>query len=686
MKNKPTWATLRLKLLSNRKKSFRMKKIVFFFALLTSQALNAQLTVDATQPINAVIQNLLGPNVQFSNVTFSGDADQIGLFNSTTSNLPFPTGVIMGTGGISNAIGPNNSGGSSLTGGNFGATDADLNTLDGLTHNDAAVLEFDFVSTGTSISFDYVFASEEYPEYTGAGSCGNISDVFGFFLSGPGIAGTFSNASVNIALIPGTTQFVSINNLNAGCDGLAVPGGANCNFCEYYVNNGDGFSTPFSTDPNYIQYDGMTVVLTATYENLECGQTYHIKLAIADVSDTAWDSAVFLKEGSFNVGGSLIQSVAVTSPGISPIPNFPTNSILEGDGCYNGQFVISPPPCLDVNDTIQLIYGGSATLNEDYNTNGVTEIILEPGISDTLFVNGMLDNLVEGDQTVTFGSITAGFETIEISFVFFNAVTNAMDTATAYLNIIDYVPTELAQVTDIQDLCPSATENQEAIPFISNGVPNYTFNWEDASGVSIGTSDTQTFSVGSAGTYQLIVTDYCGISDSSSFVVTEPTVISYALPQELCAGTASVVLVVGGLSPYDYTFSDNGNSSFAIDEVLNTVTGNVGGIWDLTITDNCGQAGVVPFIINVCDTQMPNILMVHADDIDNEHFIIDGLESFPNSELHILNRWGAVIYESSNYSNETPWDATSAEDGVYFWVFNRSDGEGSEGFFHVMHK
>jgi hypothetical protein len=341
---------------------------------------------------------------------------------------------------------------------------------------------------------------------------------------------------------------------------------------------------------------------------------------------------------------------------------------------------------LDVNDTIQLLYGGSATLNEDYNTNGVTEIILVPGISDTLFVSGILDNLVEGDQTVTFGNITAGYETIEISFIFFNTGINAIDTATAYLNIIDYVPTELAPVTDILNLCPSATEDQEATSLISNGVPNYTFNWEDASGVSIGTNDTQSFSAGSAGTYQLIVTDYCGISDSSSFVVTEPPVISYALPQELCAGTASVVLVTGGLSPYDYSFSDNGNSSFSIDQVLNTVIGNAGGVWDLTITDDCGQAGIVPFIINVCDTQMPNILMVHSDDIDNEFFIIDGLESFPNSELHILNRWGAVIYESTNYSNLTPWDATNAEDGVYFWVFNRSDGEGSEGFFHVMHK
>ncbi len=664
------------------KKSFIL---LFLISTLFSNFAYSQLTVDATQPINTVIQNLLGPNVQFSNVTFSGDADQIGLFNSTTSNLPFPTGVIMGTGGISNAIGPNTSGSSSITGGNFGATDADLNALDGLTHNDAAILEFDFIATGTSISFDYVFASEEYPEFTGAsGNCGNVSDVFGFFLSGPGIVGTFSNASENIALIPGTTQFVSINNLNAGCDGLAIPGGADCNYCQYYVYNGTGTDMPYSGSANYIQYDGMTVVLTAVYENLECGQTYHIKLAIADVSDTAWDSAVFLKEGSFNVGGSLIESVAVTNPGVSPIPGFPASSILEGDGCYNGQFVITPPPCLLENDTIQLIFSGTATLGDDYNTGGVSQIILFPGVADTLFVNGMIDNVVEGTQTVTFGNITAGYETIEIGFVFFNPSIQAMDTATAFLNIVDYVPTELAPVTDILNLCPNATVPVNAVPLISNGVPNYTFNWQDGVGATIGTNAVQSFGLGSAGNYELTVTDYCGNADSALFIITEPPAIVFEDLQDLCTGIESEVLVTGGLEPY--VISPSSASAFYVNSVTNSLIGFTGGSYDVTITDACNQVGVVPFILTVCDTEEPNILLINVDDYDNESFIIKGLESFPNSQLRIFNRWGGLMYESLNYSNDNPWNGTDVEDGVYFWIFNRSDGISREGYVHVMHK
>jgi len=657
--------------------------LIFTF-LIGQISVYAQLTVDSSQPINTLIQNLLGPNVEFSNVTFSGDFDQIGLFNSTTSNLPFPAGIIMGTGGIANAIGPNTSGSSSLTGGNFGATDVDLDLLDGLEHNDAAILEFDFVSTGTSVSFDYVFASEEYPEFTGAGNCGDVSDVFGFFLSGPGIEGPFSSGSENIALIPGTTQFVSINNLNAGCDGLAVPLDADCNYCQYYVYNGTGTDMPYSGSTNYIQYDGMTVVLTATYDSLECGQTYHIKLAIADVSDTAWDSAVFLKEGSFNVGGSLIESVAVTNPGVSPIPGFPANSILEGDGCYNGQFVITPPPCLFENDTIQLIYSGTATIGEDYNTNGVTEIILVPGVSDTLFINGMIDNVVEGTQTITFGNITAGYETIEIGFIFFNPSIQAMDTATAFLNIVDYVPTELAPVTDILNLCPNATVPVDAVPLISNGVPNYTFNWQDGAGATIGTNAVQSFAVGSAGNYELTVTDYCGNADSSLFIITEPPAIVFEDLQDLCTGVESEVLVTGGLEPY--VIAPSLATAFYVNAITNSVIGFTGGTYDVTITDACNQVGVVPFILTVCDTEEPNILLINVDDFDNESFIIKGLESFPNSQLRIFNRWGGLMYESLNYSNDNPWNGTDVEDGVYFWIFNRSDGAKRQGYVHVLHK
>jgi hypothetical protein len=651
-----------------------MKKLVFFIAVLAAQALQAQVAVSYVTADQAV-QALLGPGVTYANPVFTGMSQQLGqMTGNTDPNFQIVEGIVIGCSDAQEVV-PNFFG-TAITPNITG--DPDLlsvaNSVPPLIGqaftvsavNNIASLEFDFIATGTTLSFNYIFGSDEYLTWVNS----QFNDVFAFFLSGPGITGTYASpaafpgGAVNIAIVPQSAPplpitISSVNNV------LNAP---------YYVDNASHLIP--------IQLNGFTVKIAAEAV-LECGQTYHIRLAIANGTDTALKSDVIIEAGSFSTGASLIESVAVTNPGVSPIPGFPANSILEGEGCYNGQFVISPPPCLLENDTIQLLFSGTATIGQDYNTNGVTQIILAPGVNDTLFVNGILDNVVEGTQTVTFGNITAGYETIEIGFIFFNPTTQAMDTATAFLNIVDYVPTELAPITDILDLCPSAVVPVNAVPLISNGVPDYTFDWQDASGATIGTNSTQVFAAGSAGNYELTITDYCGNSDSSLFIITEPPAITYAGPQDLCAGIASELLVTGGLQPYVYQLDP---LAMIFNPLANTITGIAENASNVIVTDACNQSGTIPFILTVCDTQEPNLLLINADDYDNEHFIIKGLESFPNSALHIYNRWGTLIYESLNYSNLTPWDATDAEDGVYFWIFNRSDGISREGYVHVMHK
>ncbi len=85
-------------------------------------------------------------------------------------------GIIISTGNVFDAIGPNNiPNKSSETSNN---SDDDLNTIVNANTFDAAVLEFDFNSFTDSISFNFFFASEEYPEYVNK----NVNDIFGFFL------------------------------------------------------------------------------------------------------------------------------------------------------------------------------------------------------------------------------------------------------------------------------------------------------------------------------------------------------------------------------------------------------------------------------------------------------------------------------------------------------------------------
>jgi hypothetical protein len=234
-------------------------------------------------------QSLVGPGVTISNVTYTGSPWAAGTFTGGAGILGFGTGVVLSNGAVSNVIGPNCSTG--ITQSNATPGDTDLSNLIGQVTNDAAVLEFDFIPTSPTISFQYVFASDEYQDFVF-----DFNDVFAFFLGPEG-------SSKDIALIPGTNTIVSINNVNNGStdpNNLSIPP-VNP---QFYVNNDFQFPAvaPFNTE-----MDGMTVVLTATAQ-VTPGQTNHIKLAVADAIDTVLDSNVFIK------AGSLTSSVVSFSP------------------------------------------------------------------------------------------------------------------------------------------------------------------------------------------------------------------------------------------------------------------------------------------------------------------------------------------------------------------------------------
>nr|WP_168652943.1 MULTISPECIES: choice-of-anchor L domain-containing protein [unclassified Dolichospermum] len=221
-----------------------------------------------------LVSSLIGSGVEVTNAEYTGDSRAAGIFNDPSLGIGIDSGIILSTGDVANIYGPNNS---DSTGTAF-ATDGDTD-LNGLVSpsatRDAAVLEFDFTPTESFISFQYVFASEEYNEYVNS----SFNDVFGFFITDS------QGNKQNIAVIPGTNTPIAINNVNLGSNS------------GYYRNN-DPSDYGFGNTPFNIGFDGLTTPLTAV-ASVTPGQTYHFKLAIADNSDSVYDSAVFIKNGGF---------------------------------------------------------------------------------------------------------------------------------------------------------------------------------------------------------------------------------------------------------------------------------------------------------------------------------------------------------------------------------------------------
>lgn len=479
--------------------SFRFFSSLFFVLFFIN--LNAQITVNNTQTPTQLVQDvLLGAGISVSNVTFSGGTTQKGSFTGT-SNLGIDEGIILATGDISVAIGPNSSTSESAGGGTAG--DNDLDNLIGSTTYDAAVLEFDFIPSSDTVRFFYVFGSEEYPEYV----CSTFNDVFAFFLSGPNPSGG-NYVNENIAKIPGTNIAVAINSINPGVIGSNGTAGG-CTSLAYsslYVDNTGGST---------IQYDGFTSVLEASALVTAC-ETYHIKIAIADVSDGNFDSGVFLQAKSFS-------SPAIN---ISAVGSSFDSTMVEG--CGAATYIFTRGGDIANPFTIDYLIGGTAINGIDYTDlvgNPIANSITFNAGEDTayLYINPVNDILSEPTETII------------LSIPQVISCTNDTLSATIYITNVD--PIELSLSGDTL-ICSQNGESSTLIVDFTGGYGPFDFVWDNG----LGSSQQVIVSPTVPTIYTVSIEDSCG---------NESAIISIRVINECDIITSNVVTPNGdGINDY----------------------------------------------------------------------------------------------------------------------------------------
>ncbi len=240
-----------------------MKKLLFTGLLsLLVFSIKAQLFIDNSYTLEEMVMDFFDNScVSPSNISSTGTEESIAFFDAGGTDLGVMAGIFISTGNVFDAIGPNDG---SATGTAMGISgDTDLDALLGAVTYDGVTIEMDILSSDSILNFSYVFASEEYPEFVGSA----FNDVFAFYMSGPGLSG-----KENIALVPGTTQPVAINNINSGMN------------ANYYIDNTDG---------QLIEFDGYTTEMQATVKVIP-NETYQVKIVVADAMDAIFDSGIFL--------------------------------------------------------------------------------------------------------------------------------------------------------------------------------------------------------------------------------------------------------------------------------------------------------------------------------------------------------------------------------------------------------
>ncbi|MBL7899367.1 MAG: choice-of-anchor L domain-containing protein [Crocinitomicaceae bacterium] len=579
-------------------------KILVVTIFLGNAIAFSQLTTSTSMtPTQLVEDVLVGSGVAVSNVSYTGHAEAIGSFNGSSTNLGLSSGIVLTTGTVLNSgglfggngpHGPNDSGSAGTDNGQPGY--GSLTSLAGANTYNAAILQFDFVPQSDSVRFKYVFGSDEYPEFVDGG----FNDAFAFYISGPGFGGTY-----NMAQIPGGGGVVSIDNINNGTSNAGP-----CQNCSYYINNGTGSNSPYNSSSFYIQYDGFTVVLEAAAE-VQCGETYHLVIAIADAGDGAYDSGIFLEANS-------LASYAPVEIAADLATDAYANNFGMAEGCETATITVTRSNAMaSTAQVIPVIVSGSATEGVDYSNVPATINFAAGQTTATFSIDIFSDLIAEGDETVII-QLDQPDPCGNSNYITLNLVIKN----TAPLQVS--VPSQTVH-------CPGEDVNLNAT--VTGGLPPFTYSWNSGE-----TTEDILVAPTATTSYTLTVIDAClEIPASGSGTITVPVyppinIVTSPDTSVLCPNTPLVLFAeaTGGEGTFTYTWTEGSTtigSGFSVN-----VSPMVTTTYTVLIEDGCGsptQSNVTVTVIAsvlelamspdqlICPGDTANIFVVASEGLGN---------------------------------------------------------------------
>lgn len=457
-----------------------------------------------------------------------GNEVSIGYFSGGEKIIGLETGIIISTGDIRDAPGPNDDFEKSTS---FADASGDDDLIKIATGNvfDATGIEFDFVPLSDQVTFRYVFASEEYCEFVGSA----FNDNFGFFVSGPGINGIFENNAINVALLPDSDEFVAINTVNYERNTF------------YYIQNElpvDATNCDISFEANFlegIQYDGFTIPLQATIDVIPC-ETYHIRLVVGDVGDDKLDSAVFLESKSFDLGDVVI----VRARGVG------SDEPIAYEDCRNGEFIFTRGNSTDINEPLQVDFTihpeSEATPDLDF-TPIPSSVTIPSGEEHVILpVEVLTDQLEEMPERLR----------LDIEYD------------------CDCLPSDAADliISDLEELNARFDEILVCVdqpffisPIVTGGVAPYEFLWSTGASTQLLRSR-----VDEPSQFEVIVTDDCGATTQAIAEVKIQATPFAKLSGEgaICRGdTAFLQVEFTGQEPWSILFERDGNRQLRIENI-----------------------------------------------------------------------------------------------------------------------
>lgn len=583
-----------------------------------------------------------------------------GYFERNESTFPFQNGIVMSTGKLSNVPGPNNSL-SDDTAPNWGE-DNDLQQILGINNTyNATVIEFDFTPNSDKVRFRYIFASEEYQE-NDSNTC-IYSDVFVFLIKPLG--GNYTN----IAVVPGTSTPVEVTTVHP-----EIPGENGCPAeNELYFESFNGTNSP-------INFNGQTTPMTAEADVVP-GQTYHIKLVIADDKNYRYDSAVFLEAGSFGISADLGPD-RIGNDALCPGETY-WLQVAQTDQNPIGYVWYKDGNLLSGETTDQLLVStaGTYTVEVDFGNGCIAtdEVIIQYAdltnlnkqtLTECTTGNGTFYDLTKVENELlqnNYLQIDGYFLSSEDADNQTNPITNPKSFKSSSQGQIVYVRVSFSDVchqnveiqlleipqpqidphSRIQSFCEGDSGIVLQSGLLDDSTEDYLFSW------STGAS-TPTISVEEPGEYSVKITKitkingvsyFCSVANTIQVFVSEAPQISIDILGKF--GNNSVKIIAEGNGNYVYALD---NQEYSVQTIYRVSPGkHTAYAKDL---NGCGASAKSFTVLDYPKFFTPN------NDGVNDYWQLIGLDrkEIQIEKTYILDRYGKLLATVSPYTNG--WNGT----------------------------
>ena len=474
---------------------------------------NTNALINFEQIDNSTGEQFLGC-YQTSHFQINGASEGIaGFANMNVTGVGLESGLFLCTGSFANV----NFGSTFLATTNQSRTgDSDLTALASCPTEDANLIEFDIIPEENYLDIEYVFCSEEYCNFSGT----PFKDIFGIFLSGPGINGPFSKNSVNIATVPDTNLFVNVNTINE------------LNNADYFIANSKG-TCGLDNNVNIV-YNGLTKVLNTHYPVI-AGEQYHVKIAIGDTGDGNFDSGAFVRLRRTCAPDMGVRAMLVSEH---------TKENYTFENCTNDA-VLRIVRSAGIGDSLMvyldILSSSSAQPGQDFSMIPESIVMLPFQIYYEIPFQILSDQITEGEEKIIlkYSPACAGFGITEFS-------------------IFDAQPLEVT----LNDVCSYGNSIFTIKADVSGGLPfqgaYYVYSWNGFPGIS---TTSQIFDF-EAGEYTVIVQDYCGntaMDTSTAYVFpSKPTAVLHQMTPCNSVGSICVDILIHGSETVELLYSIDG--------------------------------------------------------------------------------------------------------------------------------